>query len=96
MRGLELRMKLARLRVHSLIAEGKVDTDVERYLMAEVVNQGRLDCYAGLDEPPSLIQSEPVLLKYWHEGYDLADEALDFSACAECNDGTGNPCPSHG
>lgn len=70
--------------------------DDKSHIRDEAFAQGIADFENGRNAPPAEFGSDAELVRWWNEGYDFAAELDDMSHCSGCNDGTGNPCITHG
>lgn len=48
------------------------------------------------EDVPPLLSCVKILSDTWKRGWNFADDCLEMSHCSNCNDGTGNPCLTHG
>lgn len=99
MRGLEVRIMVAQARIMEVIHDVRDnnflgDWMVDVWLEAQAL--GYREVAEGLSEPPVMFQNEPDLLTWWEQGQSQYWEMMEMAECPGCNDGTGNPCPSHG
>ncbi len=99
MRGLDVRIMLAQARIMEVI-HGVRNNNVLSDWMADVWMEaqalGHREVTEGLSEPPVMFQNEPDLLTWWEQGQSVYWDMIEMAECPHCNDGTGNPCPSHG
>jgi hypothetical protein len=95
MRGLDVRVLLARARIMELI-----DADEAQDMYYEVMNgamcEGMQDALNGISRPPILFRDEKLLISGWHDGFVYKLESMEMEECWECHNGTGNPCSVHG
>lgn len=99
MRGLDIRVKMALERVHAVIhPDANPDVSNERVvdLLWEAKSLGVSDADAGFFQPPSMFVGEGELTAWWEDGQGLAASIEEMRHCADCHDGTGHPCPTHG
>lgn len=94
MRGLDIRANFALAKIAKAIGiDPEGDELWEALQEAEFLGH----CDYRSDRPvPILFQDEPSLVKAWESGFDFAAESAEMAECHGCNDGTGNPCPTHG
>lgn len=95
MRGLETRAEFARAKVLSITSPAEGEN-----LWYAAVNdanvQGYQDYEDNIHDAPKMFSDEPPLLEAWQDGQQRAAELEDMNECPHCNNGTGDPCPSHG
>lgn len=95
MRGLEIRVMLARAKIAAL-CDPEQAQELYCDVMYEAMAQGVRDARANIDEMPLLFKGEELLETRWDNGYVSELIRQDMEHCPTCNDGTGNPCPFHG
>lgn len=97
MRGLDVRLAYASNKVHRSVGAISPDTGEEDrlrvYLAAQA--QGYHDFMSGRTDVPILFRDEPELVTAWISGRNAAAD-WDEITCPDCNDGTGEPCNTHG
>lgn len=72
------------------------ELETEAYMSARNAGYSAFKMGIDQDDVPGLLQRDENLVNWWKDGWDAADEMLEMSACHGCNDGTGNPCHTHG
>jgi len=95
MRGLDIRVMLARTRIIALLDPDQAD-GMYCDVMDEAMVQGMRDARDGVDQVPILFRDEKLLVSHWHSGFDSELEWMEMEECPHCHDDTGNPCPVHG
>jgi len=70
--------------------------DDKSELRDDTFAQGIADFENGLTQPPTEFGSNPDLLGWWNDGHFFAAQLDEMRRCSGCNNGTGNPCVSHG
>lgn len=95
MRGLELRTAYAKAQVQKII-DYQVYEDIITDVLIEAQALGVHEFGRGEDHPPMLFSDVSMLVEAWMNGWEFSGNLEEMRHCANCNDGTGNPCRTHG
>lgn len=76
--------------------ETGLDHNFEAYQGAKCAGYKAFRMGISYFKVPELFQRNNYLTDWWKEGWDDAEEMKSMDQCHGCNDGTGNPCHTHG
>ncbi|MBX9834353.1 MAG: hypothetical protein K2X78_15070 [Burkholderiaceae bacterium] len=95
MRGLDIRVMLAQARITAFVDSAQAE-GMYYNVVDEAFTQGMQDARSGMAQLPLLFKDEQMLESSWRRGYEFELESIEMRACWNCNNGTGDPCPTHG
>lgn len=95
MRGLDVRIALAKVRVAAVIDPNSDQADVGE-VAGDAYGLGLLDYQQGEETAPIMFRGEPVLLAAWNDGQRFAAELEEMADCSGCHDPELPMCPFHG
>jgi hypothetical protein len=96
MRGLDIRIKYAYGRVMEITDPEESEDFMAFNVLADANIMGYDDFNQGIDDCPAMFGDIPSLISAWEDGWNSAAEMRVMSACDDCHNDRGDPCPIHG
>jgi len=99
MRGLDVRIELAKARVMAVVAGADAGFDIAMRFV-DAFNGARMlgfaDAGEGNAELPMLFRDEPDLQAWWNDGYNTFIDLAEIEHCSYCNNHAIRACLYHG
>ena len=95
MRGLDVRIALAKARIAAVIDPESDEADVGA-VAYDAYGLGVQEYMAGEMTAPVMFRHEPLLLQAWESGQQFGAELEEMNACDGCQDTSLPMCPYHG